>query len=124
MTEKTEGRSSSSGLEAVKWLLVVAAIAAAVIGNSYFANEPVLYRVIGVAAVALVGVFFALQTEQGKSFNQLRKDALVEMRKVVWPTRQETLQTSLIVLLFVVLVALMLFIFDWILSGLITWIIG
>lgn len=124
MTEKTEGRSSSSGLEAVKWLLVVAAIAAAVIGNSYFANEPVLYRVIGVAAVALVGVFFALQTEQGKSFNQLRKDALVEMRKVVWPTRQETLQTSLIVLLFVVLVALMLFMFDWILSGLITWIIG
>lgn len=124
MTEKTEERASSSALETVKWLLVVAAIAAAVVGNSYFANEPVLYRVIGVAAVALIGVFFALQTEQGKSFNQLRKDALVEMRKVVWPTRQETLQTSLIVLLFVVLVALMLFMFDWVLSGLISWIIG
>ncbi|ERS12760.1 hypothetical protein Q668_17530 [Alcanivorax sp. PN-3] len=75
-------------------------------------------------AVALVAAFVALQTEQGKSFNQLRKDSMVELRKVVWPTRQETLQTTLIVLVFVVIVALLLFVLDWALNGLISTLIG
>jgi len=109
MSEKTEARSGSAAFEAVKWLLVVGLVAAAVVGNSYFSEQPTLYRVVGVVAVALVAVFFALQTEQGKAFNQLRKDSMVELRKVVWPTRQETLQTTLIVLVFVVIVALLLF---------------
>ena len=83
-----------------------------------------LYRALGVVAVALVAAFVALQTEQGKSFNQLRKDSMVELRKVVWPTRQETLQTTLIVLVFVVIVALLLFVLDWALNGLISTLIG
>ncbi|EKF72853.1 preprotein translocase subunit SecE [Alcanivorax hongdengensis A-11-3] len=124
MSEKVEGRSGSSALEAVKWLLVVALVAAAVVGNSYFSDQPTLYRVIGVAAVALLAIFVALQTEQGKAFNQLRKDSMVEMRKVVWPSRQEALQTTLIVLVFVVIVALLLFLLDWILGGLMSWVIG
>ena len=47
--------------------LVVGLVAAAVVGNSYFSEQPTLYRVVGVVAVALVAVFFALQTEQGKA---------------------------------------------------------
>ena len=124
MSEKTEGRSGSSALEAVKWLLVVALVAAAVVGNSYFSDQPTLYRAIGVTVVALLAVFVALQTEQGKAFNQLRKDSMVELRKIVWPSRQETLQTTLIVLVFVVIVALMLFLLDWMLGGLMSWVIG
>jgi preprotein translocase subunit SecE len=72
MSEKTEARSGSAAFEAVKWLLVVGFVAAAVVGNSYFSDQPTLYRVIGVVAVSLVAVFVALQTEQGKAFNQLR----------------------------------------------------
>ena len=124
MSEKTEARSGSAAFEAVKWLLVVGFVAAAVVGNSYFSDQATLYRVIGVVAVSLVAVFVALQTEQGKAFNQLRKDSLVELRKIVWPTRQETLQTTLIVLVFVVIVALLLFVLDWILGGLMSWVIG
>ena len=124
MSEKTEAHSGSAAFEAVKWLLVVGLVAAAVVGNSYFSDQPTLYRVVGVVVVALVAVFVALQTEQGKAFNQLRKDSLVELRKIVWPTRQETLQTTLIVLVFVVLVALLLFVLDWILGGLMSWVIG
>jgi len=124
MSEKTEARSGSAAFEAVKWLLVVGFVAAAVVGNSYFSDQATLYRAIGVVAVSLVAVFVALQTEQGKAFNQLRKDSLVELRKIVWPTRQETLQTTLIVLVFVVIVALLLFVLDWILGGLMSWVIG
>lgn len=74
--------------------------------------------------LAVVAAFFALQTAQGKAFNQLRKDSMVELRKVVWPTRQETLQTTLVVVLFVALVAVILFLIDWVLNGLVSWFIG
>ncbi|CUR46146.1 Preprotein translocase subunit SecE (TC 3.A.5.1.1) [Alloalcanivorax xenomutans] len=124
MNEKVEGQSGSSALEVIKWLVVAALVAAAVFGNSYFSDVSPLYRALGVVAVALVAAFVALQTEQGKSFNQLRKDSMVELRKVVWPTRQETLQTTLIVLVFVVIVALLLFVLDWALNGLISTLIG
>lgn len=124
MSEKLAGHSGPSALEAIKWLIVVALVVAAVWGNGFYAEYSPLYRALGVLAVALVAAAIALQTEQGKSFNQLRKDALVEMRKVVWPTRQEALQTTMIVLIFVVVVALLLFVLDWMLNGLASWVIG
>ena len=124
MSEKVEAQSGSSLLQAIKWAIVMALIGLAVWGNAYYADYSPLYRAMGVVAVALVAAFVALQTEQGRTFNQLRKDARVELRKVVWPTRQETVQTTLIVLAFVVLVAIILFLFDWGLSGLISRVIG
>jgi len=124
MSEKAELQSGSSALETIKWLLVIALVAAAVWGNGFYAEYSPLYRALGVVAIGLVAAAIALQTEQGKAFNQLRKDALIEMRKVVWPTRQEALQTTFIVLLFVVVVALLLFVLDWMLNGLASWVIG
>lgn len=123
MSDKAE-QNGAGPLNTVKWLLASALIVVAIWGNGFYGDEPLLYRAIGVVLVLAVAALFALQTEQGRSFNQLRKDAFVEMRKVVWPTRQETVQTTLIVLVFVVIVALILFFFDWVLNGLVSWIIG
>ena len=124
MSERAEGQSGSSVLEGVKWVIVAALVATAVAGNSYFSEFSPLYRALGVLVVGLLAAFVALQTEQGKAFNQLRKDSMVELRKVVWPTRQETLQTTLIVLVFVLIVALLLFVLDWLLNGAISMLIG
>ncbi|MFN3714942.1 MAG: preprotein translocase subunit SecE [Alcanivoracaceae bacterium] len=123
MSEKAE-QGSAGGLDAIKWIVVTAIVVAAIWGNSYYADISPLYRALAVVALAVVAGFVALQTEQGRAFNQLRKDAAIEMRKVVWPTRQETVQTTLIVLVFVVIVALILFFMDWILNGLVSWVIG
>ncbi|MDX5327392.1 MAG: preprotein translocase subunit SecE [Marinobacter sp.] len=123
MSERAE-QGSAGTLDAVKWVVVTALVVAAIWGNSYYADVSPLYRAMAIVALAVVAAFVALQTDQGKAFNQLRKDAMVELRKVVWPTRQETLQTTLIVLVFVVIVALILFLMDWILSGLVSWVIG
>src|SRR5690554_1462793 len=124
MSEKAEAQSGASALEAIKWLVVAVLVGVAVWGNSYYAEVSPLYRALAVVVVGLAAAFVALQTEQGRAFNQLRKDAMVEVRKVVWPTRQETLQTTLVVLVFVVIVALILFFMDWTLSGLVSWVIG
>ena len=123
MSEKAE-QGSAGALDAVKWIVVTALVVLAIWGNGYYAEISPLYRALAIVALALVAAFVGLQTEQGRAFNQLRKDAAIELRKVVWPTRQETVQTTLIVLVFVVIVALILFLMDWVLNGLVSWVIG
>lgn len=123
MSEKAETKAPS--LQVVLWLLVAVLLCAAIWGNSYFASEvPALYRALGVTVLGVVSAFIALQTVKGKAFNQFRKDAMVELRKVVWPTRQEAVQTTIIVVVFVFAVGLILFFFDWILNGIVSRIIG
>lgn len=123
MSEKAE-QGSAGALDAVKWVVVTALVVVAIWGNGYYAEISPLYRALAIVALAIVAGFVGLQTEQGRAFNQLRKDAAIELRKVVWPTRQETVQTTLIVLVFVVIVALILFLMDWVLNGLVSWVIG
>jgi preprotein translocase subunit SecE len=112
--------TSASRFDTVKWLLVGLLVAAGVVGNSYFADQSLLYRVLGLLALAAVAGLIALQTAKGAAFWTLVKGARTEIRKVVWPTRQETVQTTLIVVGFVLLVALFL----WGLDGLLGWLVS
>ncbi|WP_071873529.1 preprotein translocase subunit SecE [Atopomonas hussainii] len=116
--------NGNATLDIAKWIVVALLVAAAVVGNHYFAQEPVLYRVLGVVALAVVALLVALQTVKGAAFAQMVKDARVEMRKVVWPTRQETQQTTLVVLGVVVVMALILWGMDSLLGWVISLIIG
>ena len=116
--------NGNATLDIAKWIVVALLVAAAVVGNHYFAQEPVLYRVLGVVALAVVALLVVLQTVKGAAFAQMVKDARVEMRKVVWPTRQETQQTTLVVLGVVVVMALILWGMDSLLGWVISLIIG
>jgi preprotein translocase subunit SecE len=122
MNAKAEAKDSRFDL--VKWLLVAALVVVGVIGNQYFAAEPVLYRVLVLLALAAVAGFVALQTAKGRSFFVLAKEARLEIRKVVWPTRQETTQTTLIVVVVVLIMALMLWGLDSLLGWLVSMIVG
>lgn len=113
-----------SPLDIVKWILAIAFLAAAVVGNYMYANEPLLYRVLGVVFLMLVGAGVALTSSQGKAFLQLLKEANIERRKVVWPTRQETTQTTMIVVVVVILMSLVLWGVDSLLSWLISLLLG
>jgi preprotein translocase subunit SecE len=112
--------TQASKLDGLKWLVVVALVAVGVVGNSMFANESLLYRVLALVALAIVAGFIASQTAKGKAFFQLFKEAKNEIRKVVWPTRQETLQTTGIVVVAVLIIGLLL----WGLDSLLGWIIS
>ncbi len=119
-----DSNTQKSPLDIVKWILAIAFLAAAVVGNYVYANEPLLYRVLGVVVLMLVGAAIALTSSQGKAFLQLLKEANIERRKVVWPTRQETTQTTLIVVVVVVLMSLVLWGVDSLLSWLISLLLG
>ncbi|EXJ09099.1 MULTISPECIES: preprotein translocase subunit SecE [Nitrincola] len=116
----TKVNSEGSKLDSIKWAVVVLIIAVGVVGNSIFSDESLLYRVLALIVLAGVAGFVALQTAKGQLWFKLFKDAKGEMRRVVWPTRQETLQTTLMVLAAVLVVALML----WGLDSLLGWIVS
>ena len=103
---------ASSAMEWLKWLSVAVLLGAAVAVNVVFAEESLLYRVLGIVAIAVVAGLVALQTAKGGDFSVLVKEARIEIRKVVWPTRQETLQTTGLVLLVVLITALILWALD------------
>lgn len=109
-----------SKFDSLKWLVVITIVAVGVVGNSVYANESLLYRVLALVALAIVAGFVALQTAKGKAFFRLFKEAKNEIRKVVWPTRQETLQTTLIVVVAVLIVGLLL----WGLDSLLGWVVS
>ncbi len=121
---ESKAESSSSRFEVIKWLVVFALVAVGVVGNQYFSAESVLYRVLALVAIALVAAFVALQTDRGRRFATLLKEARVEIRKVVWPTRPELIQTTVIVVVFVLVVALLLWGMDSLISFLVAGFIG
>jgi preprotein translocase subunit SecE len=122
MSEKAA--TAESKLDLVIWVAVVALVAIGVYGNSYYAAESLLYRVLALVVLTLLAGWLASRTAKGKTFIQLGLEARTEIRKVVWPTRQETTQTTLIVVVVVLIVAIILWGLDTMLTWLIKLIIG
>jgi preprotein translocase subunit SecE len=116
--------ATASRFDSVKWVAVAILVAVGVVGNSYFSDQSLLYRVLGLVALGAVAALIALQTAKGAAFWALVKGSRTEIRKVVWPTRQETVQTTLIVVAFVVVVALFLWGLDSLLGWLVSLVIG
>jgi len=108
---KTE-QQVSSGLDTVKLLVSLMILVAGIIGFYYFKEESQLFRVLGILAVVVVSFLIVATTLIGKKSLGFAKDARVEVRKVVWPTRQETTQTTIAVLVMVLIVAIMLWLID------------
>jgi preprotein translocase subunit SecE len=122
MNPKAEAQDSRFDL--VKWLVVVLLVVVGVVGNQYYSAQPILYRVLALLVIAAVAAYVALQTGKGRAFFVLAKEARAEIRKVVWPTRQETTQTTLIVVAVVLVMALLLWGLDSLLGWLVSLIVG
>jgi preprotein translocase subunit SecE len=110
--------------DAVKGVISVALLLAGVVASTHYAEQPLIYHVLGWIILGCVVVLIAFQTEQGRGTWVFLKEARIELRKVVWPTRQETLQTTLIVILMVVVTALFLWGIDSVLLWLVSLLTG
>jgi len=92
--------------------VAVLAAAAGVLGFTFLTTQPALVRLgalIGGIAVAIAIAWFS---EPGKRFLAYAQDSYQEVKRVVWPSRKETLQTTGIVFAFVVVMAILLFLVD------------
>ncbi|MCK5894161.1 MAG: preprotein translocase subunit SecE [Endozoicomonadaceae bacterium] len=115
---------SVARFDGLKWAVVILLIAVAVSGNYYFLAESLLYRVVGLVILGVIVALTAFQTEKGRVFWVLLKDAKAEVRKVVWPTRQETVQTTIVVVLVVLVMSFLLWCLDSLLGWLVSSLIG
>jgi preprotein translocase subunit SecE len=121
---QTGASGDNQTMDYLRWAVVVVMLAAGVAANMYFADQSLLYRVLGLLVLAAVAIWMALQTSQGVAFSHLVKEARIEVRKVVWPTHQETLQTTLMVAVVVLVTAIILWGLDSLLGWLVSLIIG
>ena len=108
-----------SGVDTLKLAVSGTILAASVLAFYVFADLALLYRVLTIVAAVIVAAGISLTTERGRSFAGFMQDARTEVRKMVWPTRIETLQTTLVVLVVVIILALFLWLVDRGLSSLI-----
>ena len=116
----SEIEAGSQKLDTFKLGLALLIIVAGLVCFYLFDDYSLLFRVIGLLVGVGICVAIALQTAKGKEIWGYFRDAQIEVRKVVWPTRQETIQTTLIVIVMVILVAIIL----WLLDMFLGWSIG
>ena len=90
-------------------------LVAGVVAFYWFDDQLLVLRVLGLLAVAGISVFIAAQSSTGKNIIDFIRGAKAEVRKVVWPTRAETTQTTLAVMLMVILVGIFLWLLDMVL---------
>ncbi len=105
-------QDSVSSLNGLRWLLTFLALGAAVYANHALVDGSLLVRVAAILGLVAIGLGIAMTTTKGRAGMIFAKEAKVEARKVVWPTRAETVQTSLIIMVAVVLISFMLYLID------------
>ena len=112
--------ADSERSERVKLAVALLLLATGIAAFYFFPGGPLVYRTLGLLAAVAVSAALALQTQKGVEAKDFFVGSRIEVRKVVWPTRQETVQTTLLVIAMVILVALLL----WGIDSVLSWLVG
>jgi preprotein translocase subunit SecE len=108
----TQAEAATSAADVVKQVLSVVLVVAGVAAFYYFSEIQLLYRVLGLVVVVLASLGLVLATDLGQSIWSFVLESKVEVRKVVWPTREETTRTTMLVFAMVFIVGLILWLLD------------
>jgi preprotein translocase subunit SecE len=101
-------------------LLVAGLLVAAGLAGFYLLSDmPAVVRVLSVLLSLIAAAGIVWLTEPGRRFYAFGQESVVEARKVVWPTRKETIQMTGVVVAFVIVMALFL----WLVDGTLTWLV-
>ena len=110
--------------DVAKYVLAVALVAGGIVAYYWFGQWPAPLRVLLVAAAFAAAVAVVAFTAKGRQGRGFISESLFELRKVVWPTPQETMRVTGVILLVVVIVSLILASFDFVISWLIRLLLG
>jgi preprotein translocase subunit SecE len=115
----TQTETATSVADIVKQVFAVVFVVAGVAAfyyfstdHSYFKEVRLLYRVLGLVVIVLMALGMMLTTDVGRSVWSFVLESKQEVRKVVWPTREETMRTTLLVFAMVFIVSLILWLLD------------
>ncbi len=114
MVSKAEVQTNTA--DTIKLVVAGALVLLGLVAFYYFASQSLLLRVVGLLVIAGLAAFIVYQTDLGKRIVGFFRDARTEVRKVVWPSRAETTQTTVTVFIIVVIVGIFLWLFDMLLA--------
>lgn len=103
-----------------KWIIVAILLILGIAANYYFIRQPLPLRIAGWIVLSVLLLLMSLQTTQGKKIWKFYSEAKLELRKVVWPTRKETFQMTLMVIAMVVVLSVLL----WGIDSILMWAIS
>ncbi|MCF6764166.1 preprotein translocase subunit SecE [Thiotrichales bacterium 19S3-7] len=113
VVERNNERVASKGKDGLIWAGIILLLAISIVANSIYAEAVAMpVRIAGFIVLVIVLMAISLLTRQGKSAWGFIRAARGEMRRVVWPTRQETVQTTLLIIGVVLMAALIMWLFD------------
>ena len=111
--ETTQGNGT---LDTAKLVFAFAIAAGGIVAYYWFGTQPLWQRALMVVGGASLGVVLALATQPGRDLWGFVQGSQVELRKMVWPTRQEAFQTTLVLVIFVIVLAVIMLGIDWVLA--------
>ncbi len=117
MATTTQDTSQSGILDTIKLLIAAGLLVGGLYGYYYFLEGALPLRVLMVLGGLAAGVTAAMTSMQGQRLWAFIQGARIEIRKVVWPTKQETTQTAIAVFVFTLIMAL----FFWGLDSFLLW---
>jgi preprotein translocase subunit SecE len=111
MNAKVE-QSGSSAADVAKLTLAIAVIAAGIVAYYWFNELASWQRLLLLIGALVAGGAIGFFTRAGQSLRSFLVESQFELRKVVWPTRQETMQTTLVIIVVVIILSLLLGLID------------
>ncbi|MDD5216177.1 MAG: preprotein translocase subunit SecE [Methylococcales bacterium] len=108
----TQAEASTNVFDVVKQVFSVVFVIAGIAAFYHFSDVKLIYRVLGLLAVSGGVVAMLATTAWGHAITAFVVDSKIEVRKIVWPTRDETTRTTLLVFAMVSIVSLVLWLLD------------
>ena len=109
------GQEQSSLLDTLKLLGSVLILLVGIVSYYYLTQISILFRALMVLASVVVSLVIFFQTQRGKTLWEFFQGSRVEIKKVIWPTKQETFQTTLTVFVFVLIMGIFFWLLDFLL---------
>ena len=104
--------SEINSKDRIAWGAATVVAGLGIFGFYYFSSYPLIYRVLGLVLVFIFDVIILFNTEKGRTLRSFMGDARQELRKVVWATKMETVQTTIIVFVVVIIISIFLWLLD------------
>jgi preprotein translocase subunit SecE len=117
MNAKSETTTETSLLDKVKIVLAIAIVIGGIAGYYIYETAPMVLRISSVIFALAIGIGVFMTSGVGGELWRFIQGSRIELRKVVWPNRQETGQTTLVIIFFVVIMG----IFFWLLDMFLGW---
>ena len=104
--------SEINSKDRIAWGAAIVVAGLGIFSFYYFSSYPLIYRVLGLVLVFIFDVIILFNTEKGRTLRSFMGDARQELRKVVWATKMETVQTTIIVFVVVIIISIFLWLLD------------